>query len=298
MQFRPRAHRLNLQVTRAARGIYGQMAPETMYLGIVPGSGLLVYSMKRMEGISYRDFISCDLSLPLAQSTPHRATLCKDFALFLARSWYSRNAECLPVGQIGGSIRHRLASLCRDLPSRFQPTAQGLLERLPQIESLPWVLTHGDIVQSNIIVDPASGTLAGLVDWAEAEILPFGVCLYGLEEILGKMTVSGFRYQPDAGELRDLFWVELANLIPALRQADTLESVKLARDLGVLLWHGIAFDNGAINRVVQEGRDINEIYRLDAFMKESILCRTSAVVTGSSGPCDDHRNFSSVSLSL
>jgi hypothetical protein len=221
MQFRPRAHRLNLQVTRAARGIYGQMAPETMYLGIVPGSGLLVYSMKRMEGISYRDFISCDLSLPLAQSTPHRATLCKDFALFLARSWYSRNAECLPVGQIGGSIRHRLASLCRDLPSRFQPTAQGLLERLPQIESLPWVLTHGDIVQSNIIVDPASGTLAGLVDWAEAEILPFGVCLYGLEEILGKMTVSGFRYQPDAGELRDLFWVELANLIPALRQADT-----------------------------------------------------------------------------
>ena len=45
-----------------------------------------------------------------------------------------------------------------------------------------------------------------------------------------------------------------------------LESVKLARDLGVLLWHGIAFDDGAINRVVQEGRDIEEIHRLDAFL--------------------------------
>ena len=68
------------------------------------------------------------------------------------------------------------------------------------------------------------------------------------------------------------------NNIPELRLDTVLEAVKLSRDLGVLLWHGIAFDDGAIDRVVQEGRDIDEIHRLDAFLdlhEYSGLDRTS-----------------------
>ena len=150
---------------------------------------------------------------------------------------------------------------------RFRSVARSVLEQLQRINALPWVLTHGDITPSNIMVNPLNGRLVGFVDWAEAELIPFGVGLYGLEELLGEMTPAGFQYDQDASALRDIFWSELSKQIPDLRQKQTLEAVKLARDLGVLLWHGIAFDNGAIDRVVEEGRDVEEICRLDAFLE-------------------------------
>lgn len=120
------------------------------------------------------------------------------------------------------------------------------------------------------MVDSANGELQGLVDWAEAERLPFGICFYGLEEILGEMSPRGFRYCSDASELREVFWTELVKCIPELRNDATLRAVKLSRDLGVLLWYGIAFDNGNIDRVVQEGRDVEEIQKLDAFLSPSM----------------------------
>lgn len=128
---------------------------------------------------------------------------------------------------------------------------------------------HGDLIPENILVHPKTGGLTGLVDWAEAERLLFGICIYGLEEFLGEITPSGFHYHPNASELRTLFWTKLARLIPSLCQEGILESGKLARELGVMLWHGIAFDNGALDRVIQ-GRNISEIHRLEAFMKAQV----------------------------
>jgi hypothetical protein len=80
------------------------------------------------------------------------------------------------------------------------------------------------------------------------------------------MAPAGFQYYGDAEEVRALFWAELQKHLPDLGQKSVLDAVKLARDLGVLLWHGIAFDNGAIDRVVEEDRDIEEVQRLDAFL--------------------------------
>jgi hypothetical protein len=265
VQFRPEAYQLDVRIATAARSVYGDMAPEIAYIGNISSSGLHVYRMKRMHGISFKDFRMRDTYL--ARPNYYRARLCKDFAAFLSTSWHNTSEQHIPLGQVGKSINMRLNSLCSDLPNRFRARAREILAKLSDIESLPWILTHGDIVAANIMVDPSSGSLTGLVDWAEAERLPFGICLYGLEEILGEMTEDGFRYYPDAEHLRATFWLELCNMIPKLQQEHVVESVRLARDLGVLLWHGIAFDNGAINRVVQEdGRNIDEIRRLDAFL--------------------------------
>lgn len=264
IQFRPSKYRLDLRVATAAGDVYGAFAPDTEYIATLPASGLLVYKMERIGGVSFKDLRA---SAALHGIPIHvRARLCRDFAVFLSSSWYRGSVKYMPLGTVGRSIRTRLQSLCEDLPLRFRPTARHVLENLHHIEALPWVLTHGDIVAANIMVDPSSGALRGLVDWAEAEILPFGICLYGLEEILGKITRSGFQYIPEAEELRALFWAELRRSVPAMGQSHVLEAVKLARDLGVLLWHGIAFDDGAIDRVVQEGRDVEEIQRLDAFL--------------------------------
>jgi hypothetical protein len=264
VQFRPHSYRLDLRITDTAREVYGTFAPETKYLATLPESGLVVYVMRRIEGISFKHFRESEASI--AGSTHHRMELCRDLAAFLAKPWHNNNLEELPLGQVGKSLVTRLKSLAEDLPPRFQPAVRNVLRNLHRIEGLPWVLTHGDIVAANILVHPSSGRLAGLVDWAEAERLPFGTCLYGLEEILGEMTATGFQYHEDAEELRALFWSALQEQVSDLKQKPVLDAVKLARDLGVLLWHGIAFDNGAIDRVVQEGRDIEEIQRLDAFL--------------------------------
>jgi hypothetical protein len=262
VQFRPYGYRLDLRITQTARDIYGSFAPDTKYIGTIPRSGLLVYGMGRIEGVSFRDLRDEGIV-----SSEQRATLCIDFAVFLSKAWNQSDKGRVVLGLVGNSIRSRLKSLCNNLPPRFRATASYIAQNIHLVEALPWVLNHGDIVAANIMVQPSSGHLLGFVDWAEAETLPFGTCLYGLEELLGQMTPNGFVYHPDASDLRDIFWAALVEKLPELQQSSTLEAVKLARDLGVLLWHGIAFDNGAIDRVVEDGKDVEEIRRLDAFLE-------------------------------
>jgi hypothetical protein len=264
VQLRPDNYRLDIQIAEAAREVYGSFAPDTRHIATIPRSGLLVYCMNRIAGVSLKHIREIST---MTYGVEHRARLCVDFAAFMARAWNYGTMEDIPLGLVGSSIISRLQSLCTELPVRFRPVAERVLRQMPLIEVLPWVLTHGDVVPGNIIVEPLSGQLLGLVDWAEAERLPFGICLYGLEEILGELTTSGFQYYIHAADLRGIFWDELKKAIPELLQAPVLRAVNLSRDLGVLLWHGIAFDNGAIDRVVQEGRDVDEIRKLDAFLE-------------------------------
>lgn len=416
LQFRPLVHKLDLDTINTAREIYGELVPRTELIGgLVIRKGkhftkpladslstnkitsdrksvnenttapsLLVYSLSRIQGISLAELNSnlCSHTLGRHQHH-HRASLIKSFAQIIARGLSSSYAgSCAPRGRIGSSIRHRLEIMRRDLPPRFRPTVNTLLDALPQIETLPWVLTHGDLVPSNIMVDfcpepeptpvsdfkshcscsPPSSlmkggppVISGLIDWAEAEYFPFGVGAYGLEEFLGiQVPIDGdgidlflpplptptssspsasasnepgrkyppprsnFQYFPDAESLRSLFWTELEKRIrvhfpatplgsplPSQKEDESpklnlnpdpnpspnqdhgsvpssvpsalisnekkslykwpefLETVKLARTLGILLWHGIAFDDGRLDRVVCEGRDDEEIQRLD-----------------------------------
>ncbi len=263
VQFRPPQYRLDLRVAFAAKTIFGTNAPSTNYKGTVSPHGLLVYIMKKMPGVSYKE-----LTLKSADLVPKiRKTLCEDFAVFLAKAWHRRTEISLPLGVIGSSTKQRLERLYNELPHRFRPAVKRVISQYHLIEALPMVLAHGDIVPSNILLDPTNGHLVGLVDWAEAEMLPFGICLYGLEEILGHMTADNqFVYYADAEEARAAFWERFRTEIPPLGDKQTLEAVLLARELGILLWHGFAFDDGAINRVVQEGRDCQEICYLDTLL--------------------------------
>lgn len=268
VQFRPGNYRLDIKIVEAAREVYGSFAPDTRHIATLPKSGLLVYCMNKIPGVSLKHIREIST---MTDGVQYQARLCVDFASFVSRSWYRGSTTSIPLGIVGSSITSRLESLSAELPARFRPVAEQTLRQMTLIETLPWVLTHGDILPGNIIVEPSSGQLCGLVDWAEAERLPFGICLYGLEEILGEATASGFRYHFHATDLRRIFWNELKKQVPELLQAPVMRAVKLARDLGVLLWYGIAFDNGAINRVVQEGRDAEEIRKLDAFLELCVV---------------------------
>ena len=338
VQFRPAAHQLDIELAAAARRIYGALAPATRFLGVVPGdrrSPLYAYSMARIPGISLAEFraaasvaaaaaAAADPPTSRSSSSPHRRqrqrqryrrreNLVRGYARFLCAGWRSSldshptAAATAARGRVGGSLRRRLEMMREGLPARFRPAVEDVLGGLDAVEALPWVLTHGDVVPGNIMVEgPAAaadeeddgndgneegvaaasrrrrpGSLCGLLDWAEAEFLPFGVGLAGAEELLGEASPAGgagagadgpypppgsrFAYYPCAAELRRVLWEELRTGIPELLLLAG-DAVARARVLGILLWHGIAFDDGRLDRVVQEGRDDEEIQRLDVFL--------------------------------
>lgn len=265
IQFRPTSSQLDLALSGLASATHPIHAPATSHIATLRTSRLEVYAMSRIPGISLRDFRSH--SPILARSTSYLEHLVVSLAAFLARSWHFPPPGTVPLGKVGSSIVARLELLSSSLPLRFRGLAKKLLRDIGEVTSLPWVFTHGDLVPGNIMMSPTTGALTGLVDWAEAEFLPFGVCLYGLEEMLGEMTTEGFRYYPQAERLRGVFWEELGRGVKEIGEGgEVLERVRMARDLGVLLWWGIAWDDGRIDRVVEEGKDVEEVMRLDAYL--------------------------------
>ena len=53
-------------------------------------------------------------------------------------------------------------------------------------------LNHGDLSEMNILVDPDTGHITGIIDWVKAKVCPFGIPLWGLENILGNMNARGW----------------------------------------------------------------------------------------------------------
>jgi hypothetical protein len=142
------------------------------------------------------------------------------------------------------------------------------------------------MLPSNILVDSESWRVTGVVDWAEAEWLPFGVGLYGIEHLLGYISAplgqrektvdvsrSGvhFKYYKQADRLRKVFWRELGRRVPLIEENEMVEAVRLARNVGVLLWHGFAWDEGKLDRVVNTVDDGEEVAFLEAMLDTSTM---------------------------
>lgn len=317
VQFRPTVHKLDIRVTDAAKSIYGSLAPQIRLIDVIdfPTScspddvgglshrqamdeavviddgcckshtSLHVYAMTRIPGRSVAGLRAswAQYSTPTTELRRQCKQVIGEFARFIAIGWKSARSASDPDvsilrGRVGGSIRWRLQKMLANLPPRFQPAVRNVLERLGDIESLPWVLTHGDVVPANMMVRQVHNAssrdliLSGFLDWAEAEYLPFGVGFYGVEALLGEADHDGrFAYYPEAEELREYFWLRLEAEVPGLRLQSGPEgfrkNVETAHALGVLLWHGIAFDNGKLDRVVDEGQpeDAEEVRMLDLF---------------------------------
>ncbi|KAI2630761.1 hypothetical protein GGR54DRAFT_168848 [Hypoxylon sp. NC1633] len=269
IQFRPLAHKLDIGISNAACDIFGPFAPKTESLGEVEGTGLYVFSMKRLPGMSLADFRAETGHL---RARKQRELVVRDFAHLQVTSWArARTGESIREKKtVGSSLRWRLELMANNLPLRFRGIARSILVDLPEIEVLPWTLSHGDFLPSNIIVSPRTGQLSGLIDWTEAEFLPFGIGMYGLQELLGEERDGHFVYYPEAKHLRNVFWRQLLSNLPELsHDIKRVSLVRKAQILGILLWHGIAFDNGKLDRAVEEGKDDGEIERLDAFLLSS-----------------------------
>ncbi|KNG44385.1 hypothetical protein TW65_08739 [Stemphylium lycopersici] len=292
VQLRPASHALDLGITRSASETYPSLAPTIEPLDLRLPGGLLAYAMGRLPGTSLRRLLPRTRILTSeAQAKVERLVV--SFAGLIAQGWLSaceaqssssvRGARAdSPLanasdmlsqcrGKVGSTIVHRLEKLAAELPGAWlRGIAETMLSDVPRIADYPVLLNHGDLIPSNILVDEDTWEITGLVDWAEAELLPFGTCLYGLEHLLGYFTPASlykaptWTYFEEAAQLRNSFWLRLFETVPELRVQAW--EMRVMRTVGVLLWHGIAWDDGAIDRVVNELDDQEELVKLRAFL--------------------------------
>jgi hypothetical protein len=302
VQIRPTQHALDLEIAHAAKKTYPSLAPSIRILDLKSPNRLRGYEMQEMPGTPLSRIL---LQYQVLDSSlrERQEQLVTSFAAVIAQGWLAHSegglksrttradspmeemsdmlSEC--TGRVGSSIRSKLEKLNNELPdSLLRDKAKATLDRVQHMENYPVVMNHGDLIPSNILVHEDTWAITGLIDWAEAEYLPFGTCLYGLEHLLGYISpsvetfsptglTSSASYRPPmfvychlAAQLRALFWSRLFETIPELelRQDD----VGAMRDLGVLLWYGYAWDDGAIDRVVNEEDDEVEVACLREFL--------------------------------
>lgn len=155
--------------------------------------------------------------------------------------------------------------LARNLPSRFAANLERVREELPSLfKVLPFVLSHGDLNMMNLLVNPKTGNITGIVDWAEARILPFGFALYGLEHLLGWMDSEGWHYYDRYCELESLFWQTFREEAHNFSDAD-LYLISAARMAGFFYHYGFNFDTKGEIQSVRMDRPDGSLAYLDAF---------------------------------
>lgn len=124
----------------------------------------------------------------------------------------------------------------------------------------------------NILVDPDSGHLTGVVDWADASVAPFGIALWGLESVLGCSGPDGWSYfGSDVSHSRMLFRKAFLTDIECAISDETRRAIDEVRTLGLLLRYGFTWEDGT-------EKPTGNTTLLDVFLKsESKLTRSETL---------------------
>ncbi|CAG8103521.1 unnamed protein product [Penicillium olsonii] len=250
-----------------ARQIFGSWAPGTTCHGhmgdMVDGKeSVMVYVMDRVQGTSQLEFeIPRDEPKNSPEYFAWRQNLISDLASFFARAW---NCPVHLDEEAREALHKRyeaeLKLLRQALPDRFQPIIQQSLNSLPAIMSLPTVLLHQDLGIYNVMVDEKSH-LVGIIDWAEAEIGPFGVNLHFLQQTTGQKHLKhGWTRYDDYESLHHTFWASLKEET-GLGETE-ISKIKMAMVLGVLLSHGFTCRLAIMPPAVPIRDDQNGAYNL------------------------------------
>ncbi|KAK5996807.1 hypothetical protein PT974_02150 [Cladobotryum mycophilum] len=256
---------LDAKLLDAARQIHGKLVATCSFRGRIGQGSLLIYSMEKLPGIPY---IS---AAPLYRKGPEaellqlkRSTTVEDFALFFADSWKGR--QSLPadaMDKLHADYHLRFERLAQSLPSRFQRNLKDVRSSLPRLFSpeYPLAVNHGDLSQTNILIDPDGGHITGIIDRTEARISPFGIPLWEVDSVLGYMNSGGWHYHDGYLELRALFWQTFEGAVGSVSY-ETRCLIDVARMAGLFLRYGFASD-GDGQQVVRE--DDPSFMYLDAF---------------------------------
>ncbi|KAH6842323.1 hypothetical protein B0I37DRAFT_392933 [Chaetomium sp. MPI-CAGE-AT-0009] len=255
-QFRVSSSKIDIELLNLAATIQGNAISRLKYHGTIgEPQPLYIYEMNRLAGIPY--IIARDASIPqppAAVESQQRTV--QDFAKFFAQAWNN------PQGRDPDT----LAMLSTEFLSTFDRLVESLPPRFTLVLDkwrVPLVLTHGDLCEMNLLVDPLSGELTGVIDWAKARVLPFGFALYGLENLSGYMDSGGWHYYDNAEQLRRLFWGRFRKETGDRISEAAFRMIWTTRMAGLFYRYGLVHDGTAVLDVV--GPESSSLKYLDAF---------------------------------
>ncbi|KAG8669103.1 hypothetical protein FPOAC1_008491 [Fusarium poae] len=246
IQFRAERSPLDLDIIKHAHQMHGDWVPQVKKLDSIPGHPtVLIYSMQLLVGVNY------SLLLHSSGTTswdvvPRQKETVKDLAHFFSQAWNSRvpiDSSTVLIKRL--DFRQKLQTLAESLPPRFQPLVSYCKDNLQFVfdSAIPWCLNHGDLCDTNIIIDPLTGKLSGVIDWAEGSILPFGCALWGLETVLGRFDFEKgeWVYDEQREDLEDLFWETFRSHVGSLNPAQE-RGITVARLTGLFFRHAFKFN--------------------------------------------------------
>jgi hypothetical protein len=191
---------------------------------------------------------------------------------FFAQSWNA--GQHLPRDDstaLLAEFHDKFDLLARSLPPRFAPNLGKVRQELPALFSgaLPFVLNHGDLCEMKLLVNSTTGNITGIVDWAEARVLPFGFSLWALETILGCMNSKGWRYYDNRREFEHPFWHPFSEGASSVSDLG-FQLVGAARVAGLFYRYGFIVEGKEVKGVVDQA-DASSLAYLDAFCSADIL---------------------------
>ena len=286
-QFRVEESILDMQVLNLARATHPQFVAGCKYHGTVGQSRPLhIYEMDNLPGTPY--IIARDISAtqPPDAVIRQRSTM-KDLARYayvpavcfasidpdgVTGSSHGRGmrvSTCLRMIQVLYSPSFMISSTflpdsCR-LDSRrawtkfaksSQPSSQGRFLLFSTTENL---------CEMNFLINSITGDITGIVDWAEARVLPFGFSLWALENIFGCMDSEGWRYYDNRRELEDLFWQTFSEGATGSSASDLdWQLIRVVRMAGLFYRYDLIMDGKNVKGVVGHANASSLAY-LDAF---------------------------------
>ncbi|KAK5660521.1 hypothetical protein OQA88_13070 [Cercophora sp. LCS_1] len=275
-QFRVQESGLDMETMSLARANHPQFVADCKYHGTIGQSRPLhIYEMDNLPGTPYIMARDISATQPPDAVLRQRNTV-KDLARFFTQSWSA--SQHLPQDDSSALLAEfhdKFDLLARSLPPRFAPNLGKVRQELPALftGALPFVLNHGDLCEMNLLVNPTTGNITGIVDWAEARVLPFGFSLWALENILGCMDSKGWRYYDNRRELEDLFWQTFSEGASSASDLD-LRLIRTARMAGLFYRYGFIVEGKDVKGVVDQA-DASSLAYLDAFCSADDLAPTT-----------------------
>ncbi|CAJ2506272.1 Uu.00g004020.m01.CDS01 [Anthostomella pinea] len=285
ISFRRVGNLIDSNVVGISKDLHRGLVPSASYCGKV-GQGdetLTAYKMTYLPGRPCLEIYPRVAELD-SEDEVKCATMYKHLARYFARTWlapmsknFGREAATLmekeDLKDDEAWFRRRL-SVMGAAQERF-PYIQSFIDEseedvIPVLFGRDWpkVLTHGDFSKRNILLDPQTFAVTGIVDWSLASIRPFGLDL----ELL--LDLRGFSNDDDDGaaeyttteytcheKLEDVFWEEfwaLAGVEGVKRRSHVKRVAMLAAKLDALMKYGFQLekDGGETDRLTVFNDDI------------------------------------------
>ncbi|KAK8040767.1 hypothetical protein PG994_013774 [Apiospora phragmitis] len=248
ISFRIPENKLGGEMDKAAQEIHGSLVPLATYHGPAPNTEskngrLEIYTMPCLEGKTY---LEAALLGPQRrdQEVARHTQFSQDLARYFARCWNNpRPLDPSRLKEQCDAISEKL-SLLEGAPG-FEFLGGSIVQlrgsqglNYLYSEAWPHVVTHGDFSETNILVDPETLVISGLIDWSLAKIAPFGLELSALRRMSGFMSGDGWSDRPFRPQTEAAFWAEFwkCTKIEETKERERVRKMaELSCKLGVIL---------------------------------------------------------------